>query len=275
MALILLMPMMAFGADINQEIVVLGKDLTSGEKKEMLKLFEAKEDSKVIEITNEEEREYLGKFVDEKLLGTRSISSAYIEKLGEGEGIQVESTNITWVTNDMFRNALITAGVKDAKIKVGSPRQVSGTAALTGIIKAFEDITGEEVTNKEKEVASEEIAKTAILGNEIGQQKAEELMSNIKMYIIENNIKNKGSIKKVVIQAAEDLGIQLTENQINQIAGLMKRISKLNLDINQIKIQLKDISEKIDKVNVQGEEIKSFLGKILNSIGQLFNRILG
>ncbi len=96
----------------------------------------------------------------------------------------------------MYRNALVTAGIKDAKIKVSSPFQVSGTAALTGIIKAFEDITGEEITEIEKKIASEEIAKTATLGNEIGQEKAEELISSIKIYIINNDIKSKGSIKK-------------------------------------------------------------------------------
>ena len=33
----------------------------------------------------------------------------------------------------MYRNALITAGVEDAKIIVASPDKVSGTAALTGL----------------------------------------------------------------------------------------------------------------------------------------------
>ncbi len=262
-------------AETNQIVVSLGKDLTSEQRKQMLNQFGVDESVKIIEVTNEEEREYLGEYIDEKLIGTRAISSVYVEKLPEGEGISVESNNITWVTNDMYRNALVTAGIKDAKIKVSSPFQVSGTAALTGIIKAFEDITGEEITEIEKKIASEEIAKTATLGNEIGQEKAEELINSIKIYIINNDIKSKGSIKKVTEEIAEDLGIELTKDQIDEIVSLMKGISKLNLDIDQIKDQLKDISGKIDKIAEQNIEIRSFLQRILDTIINFFNQLFG
>jgi len=262
-------------AETNQIVVSLGKDLTSEQRKQMLDQFGVDESVKIIEVTNEEEREYLGEYIDEKLIGTRAISSVYVEKLPEGEGISVESNNITWVTNDMYRNALVTAGIKDAKIKVSSPFQVSGTAALTGIIKAFEDITGEEITEIEKKIASEEIAKTATLGNEIGQEKAEELINSIKIYIINNDIKSKGSIKKVTEEIAEDLGIELTKDQIDEIVSLMKGISKLNLDIDQIKDQLKDISGKIDKIAEQNIEIRSFLQRILDTIINFFNQLFG
>ena len=262
-------------AEANEVVVALGKDLSKEQRREMLNLFGVDENVRIIEVTNQEEREYLGKHIDEKLLGTRAISSVYVEKLSDGEGITVQSNNITWVTNDMYRNALITAGIKDAKIVVSSPTKVSGTAALTGVIKAFEDITGEEITEKEKEIASEEIAKTATLGNEIGQEEAEELMNNIKMYIVKNNIKSKGSIKKVVEEMAGDLGIELTKEQMDQIISLMKHISKLNLDIDQIKNQLKDISGKIDKITEQNIEIRSILDKILDAITNFFNRLFG
>lgn len=276
LTIILTLSSIVFADEKGEDIVVaLGKNLSTEQRREMLNFFNVDENVKIIEITNEEEREYLGKYIDNKLIGTRAISSVYVEKLPEGEGITVESHNITWVTNDMYRNASVTAGVKDAKIIVSSPVKVSGTAALTGVIKAFEDITGEEITEKEKEIASEEIAKTATLGNEIGQQKAQELINNVKIYIIDNNIKSKGSIKKVVEQMAQDLGIELTSDQIDQIVSLMKNISKLNLNIDEIKEQLKDISGKIDKITEQNIEIKSVLERILDAITNFFNRIFG
>ena len=46
--------------------------------------------------------------------------------------------NINWVTDAMYTNALITAGVKDAEIQITAPFKVSGTAALTGLMKAYE-----------------------------------------------------------------------------------------------------------------------------------------
>lgn len=260
-------------AEIHEAVISLGKNLSEEQRKQMLYLFGADENTKIIEVTNEEEREYLGKHIDEKLLGTRAISSAYVEKLPEGEGITVESKNITWVTNDMYRNAIVTAGIKDAKIIVAAPFEVSGTAALTGIMKAFEDLTGEEITEIEKKVASEEIAKTATLGSEIGQEEAEELISSIKMYIVKNDIKSKGSIKKVTEEIADELGIELTKEQMNEIVSLMKGISKLNLDISEIKGQLQDISSKIDKITEQNIEIRSLLERMLDAITNFFSKL--
>lgn len=262
-------------AEYNDKVIVLGKNLSKDQRTEMLNQFNVDESVRILEVSNEEEREYLGKHIDEKLLGTRALSSVSVEKLSEGEGVTVQSNNITWVTNDMYRNALITAGISDANIMVSSPVKVSGTAALTGVIKAFEDITGEEVTEKEKEIASEEIAKTAILGNEIGQEEAEELMSNIKMYVVKNNIKNKGSIEKVAEQMADDLEIKLSKEQMDQITSLMKQISKLDLDIDVIKDQLKDISGKIDNITEQNIELGSVLQRILDFVTDIFNKIFG
>ncbi len=71
-------------AETNQIVVSLGKDLTSEQRKQMLNQFGVDESVKIIEVTNEEEREYLGEYIDEKLIGTRAISSVYVEKLPEG-----------------------------------------------------------------------------------------------------------------------------------------------------------------------------------------------
>ena len=259
-------------AETHDVVVSLGKNLNEAQRKEMLNLFKVDENTKIIEVSNEEEREYLGEFIDEKLLGTRAISSVYVEKLPEGEGITVSSKNITWVTNDMYRNAIVTAGIKDAKIVVAAPFEVSGTAALTGVMKAFEDLTGEKITEIEKKVASEEIAKTATLGSEIGQEEAEELITSIKMYVVKNGIKSKGSIKKVSEEMSNELGIELTKEQMDEIVSLMKGISKLNLDIDQIKGQLQDISGKIDKITEQNIEIRSVLEKILDAITNFFSK---
>ena len=38
-------------------------------------------------------------------------------------------------------------------------------------MKAFEDLTGKEITEVEKKIASEEIAKTATLGSEIDKKR--------------------------------------------------------------------------------------------------------
>ena len=54
-----------------------------------------------------------------------------------GSGHIVRSKNINSITDAMYTNALITAGVKDAEIQITAPFKVSGTAALTGLMKAL------------------------------------------------------------------------------------------------------------------------------------------
>lgn len=56
----------------------------------------------------------------------------------------VNTSHITYCTSQMYISALATAGITDAKITVTAPFDVSGTAALTGVYKAYEDITGHE-----------------------------------------------------------------------------------------------------------------------------------
>lgn len=274
MVVILFSSVMVFSDSITNEVVVsIGKNLNEEQRREVLNYFNVDENTRIVEVTNQEEREYLGKHIDEKLLGTRALSCAYVEKIDEGQGITVETNNISWVTEDMYRNALITAGVKDANVKVTSPIKVSGTAALTGIIKAFEGITGEAVTEEEKEVASEEIAKTAMLGDEIGKEKATELVNNVKTYIVANNIKDEKGIRDAIEDMSKELRIELTDKQIEEILSLMKRISELDLNLDDIKTQLKDISGKLDNIIGQNEEVKSFLVRILDAIVDFFKNL--
>lgn len=257
-------------------VVTLGKDLTSEQKKQMIDLFGVtKDEVTLIEVNNEEERKYLEGVASDGQLGSRTISSAYVELLDEGSGISVETRNISWVTKSMYESALITAGVKDAKIIAAAPFPVSGTGALTGILKAFEVATGIEISEEQKKVANEEVFQTGELGDEIGQEEAGELMRMVKEQVISKDIKDLEDIKQVIIQIAGDLNINLNANQTEKMAKLMEKINGLNLDKEQITSQLKDIGKKLDDVIRNNEEVKSLLQKILDAIKSFFKSIFG
>lgn len=260
---------------IDNVVVSLGDDLSSQQKQEMIDKLGADKNARVIAVTNNEERKYLGAYVSEDLIGTRAISSSYVEELADGSGIQVETSNVTWVTPEMIKNALVTAGVKDAKVKVTAPFKVSGTAALTGVIKAFEAATGETVSEKEKQVANEEIARTGELGQEIGQDQATTLIREVKEVIVQDKVKDPEAIKEVVNQKAQELNITLNEEQFNKIIGLMKNIGGLNLDLTGIKNQLGDLTNKVTDAVNNSEEAKGILQQILDFLRDLVDRILG
>ncbi len=251
-------------------VISLGEDLKEEQKNEILEIFDVTDDTKIIYVTNEEEKKYLGRYIDEDIIGNRAISSAYVKSLDDDSGIDVETYNITWVTKKMYMNALVTAGVKNAKVKVASPVKVSGTAALTGIIKAFEDASGEKIGEKEKQVANEEVAKTGQLGEEIGKDKASQLIKEIKEEIIVKNVKDEEQIRRIIIDVTGELNINLNEKQISDIVSLMKNISELNLNIEDIQSQLRGIVNKIKEVTENNQEVRSILQRIIDFIRNLF-----
>lgn len=258
----------------NTTVVTLGKDLNTTQRKQILDLFNVDENEvTIIEVNNQEERAYLEGVASEAQLGKITMSSAYVELLAEGSGIQVETYNISWVTKEMYQSALVTAGVKDAKVIAAAPYPVSGTGALTGILKAFEQATGEKISEEQKKVANEEVVKTGELGQEIGKEKAAELIRVVKEEVIEKRIENPEEIKRIVIDIAGRLDINLNTKQIEDISKLMEKINKLNLDTGEIKEQLKGIGQKIDQSLRDNQEVKSLLQRLIDMIKNLFNSL--
>lgn len=272
LSFIFLFNVFAYADGVN--VVTLGKDLSENQREDMLDLFNVKKDEvNIIEVNNEEERRYLEGIASESQIGKKTISSAYVEILKEGEGIDVSTYNINWVTREMYESALVTAGLKDAKVTVAAPFEVSGTGALTGIIKAFEEATGKEISEEQKRVANEEVVQTGELGEDIGKEEASELIRIIKEEILSKDIKDKEDIKKIIIEIAGKLDINLNTEQINDISKLMEKINSLDLNTEEIKNQLKDIGKKLDDTLKNNEEVKSILQKILDAIKAFFKEL--
>ncbi|AOY75130.1 DUF1002 domain-containing protein [Clostridium formicaceticum] len=271
---LLLTTLISYGSQ--QVVVTLGNDLNQQQRKQMLELFGVEEGSiKILVVTNQEERTYLEGLATERQIGTRAISSAYIEDLQQGEGISVETYNITWVTEEMIMNALVTAGVTNAKVVAASPFEVSGTAALTGILKGFEEITGEAISEEQKQVANEEMIKTAELGEKIGKDEASTLIREIKEVIVEKRIREPEEIKRVVIEIAGQLNIRLTEGQIEEITKLMEGITRLNLNTEVIRQQLHGIGRQLRDISRENQQVQSFLQRIIEMLRSIVESILG
>lgn len=274
MAAILTLSTVAYGDSVDNVVVSLGADITSGQKSEMLKKFGVDSSVKTVTVTNEEEHKYLGGYVSKSLIGSKAISCSYVEEIGDGSGLDVEVSNVSWVTEDMIKNALTTAGIKDAKVKVSAPFRVSGTAALTGIIKAFEGATGDILTEAQKQIANEELAKTGELGQEIGKDEATELIKEVKIEVIDKGITNPEEIRTIVEEKAKELNITLNEAQFNKIVSLMENITKLDLDTSEIKKQIGSFVSKA-KEAINTEKGKGLVNSIKGFFSSLSEKIKG
>ena len=78
-----------------------------------------------------------------------------------------------------------TAGITDARVVVAAPFEVSGTAALTGVYKAYEDLTGKKLDDLAKAVSTQELTITGELANEIGEMDSTSIVNDLKMMLDE------------------------------------------------------------------------------------------
>ena len=119
----LMSPLSAKADQIDAPYLALGADLNETEKSTVLSLLEINEADlssyQVITVTNADEHKYLDSYLDSSVIGTRALSSVLIEKKDKGNGIKVTTSNITYCTTGMYQNALATAGVTDADVRVG------------------------------------------------------------------------------------------------------------------------------------------------------------
>ena len=205
-------------------VVTLGVNNTAEQKQKILNYFGVKENEVVIlEVNNQEERQYLGKVATEAQLGTKTYSCAYVEPTNNGSGINVKTANITWVTSSMVASTLSTAGMTDANCVIASTFPVSGTGALTGVMKAFEDATGEKLDESKKELASEELITTGDLGDKIGQDKATGVVNDVKIEVIKNGTSDTTQIADIINNVTNNYNITLTDAQVKQITDLMEK----------------------------------------------------
>lgn len=253
-------------------IVTLGENLTEQQKQQILNEMNAPDNAQIITVSNAEEHKYLDGLIPKAQIGTRAISSSMITIGAKGSGLDVETHNITWVTDEMYTNALITAGVKDAKIYVTAPFAVSATAALTGLMKAYEVSSDKVIPDDVKKVATEEMVQTAKLGESIGPDKAVALLAKVKEEIANNPPQTDEDLRALIEKVAKDLGITLTEEEINSLISLFNKMKNANIDWNQVNDQLSKAKDKLSAF-LQSEEGKTFIQNIVDILKEIWNAI--
>ena len=269
-----LLPVAAQAAEVGDSITCYGDDLSSEQFQQVIKLLGADlEHETLVAVHIEDEKNLLGGVVDADKIGSRSISSARVTLTEEGTGISVTTHNINWVTPSMYSSALITAGVQNAKIVVAAPVEVSGTAALAGILKAYEQAIDTNLSSLAKAVAGNEIVLTGDLADVIGSDEAVELLAMVKQAIADYNLDDFDTLRPYVVQGAKQLGVQLTDEQIDQITRLGVEFAKLDLDPEQLADQLNGLIGNIQKIQMAQQTASTIFTQIKDAVQGFFNWI--
>lgn len=264
-------------------VLALGADLNEEQCAAVFSAMEISEEEagfyETIYITNDMEHTYLDASLGADVVGKRSLSSVLLIPQESGTGLDVETHNINYCTIAMYRNALLTAGVEDAKVIVAAPSPISGTAALIGAVKAYEAYSGESVNEDAFSVATDELVLTGELTNElenIDPDKVSELIAYLKQYIAEHGLDDPQKLEELVRQTAAEMGLELTDEQVTKIVHLLLKLSKLEIDPAKLVDQAKELYNKLDDLGIQvdREKVGNFITRFIASIWELIQSFI-
>ncbi|MCR5001136.1 MAG: DUF1002 domain-containing protein [Lachnospiraceae bacterium] len=279
----------------NKTYLALGSDLTADQRSTVLALMGIAEadlpNYDVVYVTNAEEHQRLDSYIASSVIGTKSLSSVVVRPAEAGHGVTVTTKNINYCTENMYRNALITAGVENADIIVVGPSPISGTAALIGALKAYERMSGTSVSDKALDTALNELVTTGELKQAVGNDaKAEEIISYVKAQIAANHLETEEEIEAAIRKGMVDLDVQLSEEDIKKTVSLMMKIKAMGIDFNVLAEQADDIYAKykdkinagtfnIDDVNIEdlglGKLVKNAVGGFFKEVGDTVKEFFG
>ena len=255
-------------------VLALGANLSDSQKAEVYAQMgitaEQAASYQTIYITNDMEHQYLDASLGASVVGTHSLSSVLLIPQESGAGLNVETHNINYCTISMYRNALLTAGVEDAKVIVAAPSPMSGTAALVGAVKAYETYSGTTVSDSVLETAADELVLTGQLSEDLDSEKISDLIAYLKQQIAENHLDDPDKL------AAEEMGITLTDEQVSQIVDLLLKLSKLDIDPDKLAKQAKELYNKLESlgITVDKEKVGNFITNFVSSIWELIQSFL-
>ena len=266
--------------------LALGADLSEEQRNTVLSLMgidaAGLNNYDVVYVNNSEEHQYLDSYVESSKIGSKSWSSVVIVKRDKGNGLNISTKNITYCTVGMYKNALTTAGITDADIIVAGPKPISGTAALVGIFKAYEEMSGEKVQDNVVDAALNELVVTGQLEDAIDgltNEEVEEFIAYIKSVIAEKGLTDESSINQAIDDACKKYGVTLDDTERQKIVDLLLKITSLGIDLNGLVDYASSLYNSFKNGGSSSSGILSTVGNVIGSIfsaiGNFFKGLFG
>ena len=262
-------------ADSSNTFVSLGADLTAEQRASILQVFGLTEadlsEIEVATITNTDEHHYLDEYLPASVIGTRALSCVRVDR-SDNKGIRVTTHNISYCTEGMYENALLTAGIENADVTVAAPFPISGTAGLVGAMQAYQGVTGKSISEENADAAVQELVTTGDLAEALGNENAENVVALVKQKVSEAKGASDEEILQMIDEGAAELGVSLTEDERQQLLALMKKISALDLDTDKLIEQAAGIYDRLQGMGIDMSDINK--DSLLSGLGKLFQGII-
>ena len=204
------------------------------------------------------------------------IFSCALVDLSYSQGIKiiVDTSKVKTVTSKMYATALKSSGIENGYVVVSSPVVASGESALAGVLKSYELAVGTPIPEDAKKAATEELYVETQLVNQTGQNPdtIADLFDKTKVEVQKQNLQDPAQIKIVVINLANNMNINLSDQQAQQIAEAISNSQKAQGNLTEFKNQLQQATQEATQAQGILAQITAFLENLFNYLQGLFGQ---
>jgi uncharacterized protein YpuA (DUF1002 family) len=189
----------------------------------------------------------------------------------QGINVVVDTSKITVVTPKMYANALKSTGINNGYVVVSSPISASGEAALAGVLESYEVAVGVPIPDQAKKAATQELYTETQIVNQTGQSpdKIADLFSKAMDQVQNQNLQDPAQIKVIVINVANSMNINLSDQQTQQIANSLANSQQAQSSLTDFKNKLQNVTAQATQSGGIIEQIINYLQSILNYLSNL------
>ena len=216
-------------AEYDQPYVSIGADLTGREEAEILELLKVpaekiNEDTAVY-VTEEDTFRYLEGMSLDEADRAGSLTSCKVVRRKRGRGLKVRTSNVLDVTDDIYRNALVTCGMEDANVVVASASPVSGRAALVVTMAAWAKMNGLALDTEIIQTAVRELEISDTIARETGDaEKTAELVAAVKDIVTGSRLRGEKQIRPVIKEVSAELGFVIPAAHVELLADYFEEV---------------------------------------------------
>lgn len=214
--------------------------------------------------------------ISENISGTtytsNEIVSCALVDLSYSPGIDVvvDTSKITLVTPKMYENALKSTGITNGYVVVTSPVSATGESALAGVLKSYEVAAGTTIPDDAKKAATQTIYTQSDIANQTNQSAdtIADLFEKAQTEVQNQNLTNVTQIQTIVINVANDMNINLTDDQAQEIATSLS-------NAQQAQGSLGDFKSSLENATQEASQSSGILNQIWTYLQSLFSDLQG
>lgn len=198
--------------------------------------------------------------ISHRTYNSNQIYSSALVDLASGNdlSINVDTSKITLVTENMYRSALESAGITQGHVIVTSPVSATGESALAGIMASYESATNTTIPDEVKEAANNEVYTEAEIVNNsnVSADDLTNVVDDVKQEVANQNTTDYQVIINIINQTINNYNINLSQEDIENLAQSIQQSQ-------QVQDQAADYQSQISNI------VQNTAGGF--SLGQIFN----